>query len=285
MFYKQVVELRMSSIKLLVTNQKGGVGKSTIAANLAAYLAIQEDSSVTLIDFDKQSSSTKWVQKAPDVGIKIINPAVNFQQTGPLVLAELKRHLKQHSDSASTSVTDLTWTGGIPWEFMLEFDVLIVPSAITKFEMASSEIFILEYINNHLQQIRRKQQTILITPSRVDKNFNPEQKFLNFSNIQDCAVTPPIHFIPAIDNFVYEDFLCVSSDPDISQNFSTFGQYIAHLIHEKIIQKQENLNNVRNPSSNGSLTVLEQFKQDRAQEKTPPVTTFNKWIPNFLIKK
>lgn len=74
----------INSIKILVTNQKGGVGKSTIAANLAAYLGMQEGLKVSLIDFDKQASSSRWTKKAPDIGIAVHRGEVNYQSRASL---------------------------------------------------------------------------------------------------------------------------------------------------------------------------------------------------------
>ncbi len=43
-----------------VTNQKGGVGKTTLSMNLATYWHRQQDAPVTLIDADPQRSSERW---------------------------------------------------------------------------------------------------------------------------------------------------------------------------------------------------------------------------------
>ena len=74
-------------IKILVTNQKGGVGKSTISANLAAYFALQEGLQVSLVDFDKQASSSRWTKKAPDVGIRVSQVEINYQSAGMAIPA------------------------------------------------------------------------------------------------------------------------------------------------------------------------------------------------------
>ena len=48
--------------RIVVLNPKGGSGKTTIATNLASYLAAQGHAPV-LMDFDPQGSSVRWVKK------------------------------------------------------------------------------------------------------------------------------------------------------------------------------------------------------------------------------
>jgi chromosome partitioning protein len=50
--------------KILILNPKGGAGKTTLATNVAGYLANQ-DRSVALMDFDPQQSSMRWLKKRP----------------------------------------------------------------------------------------------------------------------------------------------------------------------------------------------------------------------------
>lgn len=61
--------------KIVVLNPKGGSGKTTLAFNLAGYLA-SAGRKVALIDMDRQGSSTRWLQnrssqRAPIHGISV----------------------------------------------------------------------------------------------------------------------------------------------------------------------------------------------------------------------
>jgi chromosome partitioning protein len=50
---------------ILVTNAKGGCGKSTIATSLAAYFA-SEGYATALVDYDPQASALSWLEQRPE---------------------------------------------------------------------------------------------------------------------------------------------------------------------------------------------------------------------------
>ena len=60
---------------IAIANSKGGVGKSTVAVHLAAWL-FEQGHSVTLADCDTQQSSSEWIREAaPQVNaVRLNNP-------------------------------------------------------------------------------------------------------------------------------------------------------------------------------------------------------------------
>ena len=72
---------------ITVANSKGGVGKSTLAVHLAAWL-YEQGHSVTLADCDTQQSSSEWIREAaPEVkAISLDNPDVILNELPLLAL-------------------------------------------------------------------------------------------------------------------------------------------------------------------------------------------------------
>lgn len=275
----------METCKILITNQKGGVGKSTISANLAAYLHIQNNQSVCLIDYDRQSSSSQWVRKAPNIGIRVEQLRLPYEDSGRLVLTEAKIGLRKYSNGIDISISDLTWAHSIPMEFLLEFDLILVPSGTSKFEMASSEIFVLEYVQKYHTQISHKQQSIMMVPSRVNSQFDSSTAFLNSQNIDVCSVAPPIFFNSKLDQHTYEDFLCVSPDDEIAKNFIAFGLSVTKKIEAwKEFQDSYLASGPLAHLNNRKISVLDTYRMKRQQEEAK-TETLGRFIPAFLRKK
>ena len=55
-------------------NQKGGVGKTTLAVNVAAHLA-RQDHKILLIDADKQGSASTWASIRSDAPFQVVSMA------------------------------------------------------------------------------------------------------------------------------------------------------------------------------------------------------------------
>lgn len=294
-------------IKILVTNQKGGVGKSTISANLAAYLAIQEDLKVSLIDFDRQASSSRWTKKAPDIGIRVSQAEINYQSTG-LALLSARANLRKYSSGAQISICDFTWTPAMSEDFMMDFDMVLIPSSSAKFEMASTEIFILEYVQKRMARLAANKQSLIVVPSRVDPGYASQGTFTNLDFLANCFIAPPVHRTPEIDSYVYQDFFCVCSDKAVAENFSAFGRYIAQKINERketiktlsisgpsinreIAKKVSVLDDYRNRAKNLGFyggAAMAELKQDSnpdaLQDASTSSSASDRFVPGFLRK-
>lgn len=56
---------------ILVASSKGGVGKSTVATNLAAYFAV-DGKATAILDADRQQSSTRWCEKRAHLATAVL---------------------------------------------------------------------------------------------------------------------------------------------------------------------------------------------------------------------
>jgi len=59
-------------MNIVVSNVKGGVGKTTTAVYLAAAAVARGYGPVTLIDADRQASAAEWLEQAPVDGVELV---------------------------------------------------------------------------------------------------------------------------------------------------------------------------------------------------------------------
>ena len=98
------------ALKILITSQKGGVGKSTLSANLAAYFSYISGKKTSLVDFDHQATSGKWVKKAYPIGINCQTVDLPNAKGSGVALLKAKEALRKSVETMEVVIVDLTWT-------------------------------------------------------------------------------------------------------------------------------------------------------------------------------
>jgi chromosome partitioning protein len=118
---------------IAVLNSKGGVGKTTIATNLAACFAV-DGRDVLLVDADPQASALEWKASRPEeaAALQIIGlPADNLHQ-------EIKRLRNKYELLIIDGGGRITKTARAA---ALAADLVLIPTLPSKYDIAATQDF------------------------------------------------------------------------------------------------------------------------------------------------
>lgn len=254
------------ALKILITSQKGGVGKSTVSANLAAYFSYISGKKTTLIDFDHQATAGKWVRKAYPIGIDCQTVDLPNAKGSGIALLKAKEALRKANEVREVVITDLTWTDVLPPDFMFEFDLVLVPSSLSRVELDST----LEFVNRFsfiFNSRMKKPPKLVIVPSRVD-NLQTYESIFSKSFNAGFFLSPPVMYSTSANDFFGTEFFVMTSKNEIRENFLEFGRSIEQLGESEADLRQATRQTPLTHKVSGS--ILDRFRAVRNAEGGSP---------------
>ncbi len=148
---------------IVVANSKGGVGKSTIAVHLAAWLH-ELGHSVVLADCDMQSSSSDWLKEAvPELRTVRLKSADEIMESVP----QLRHEAEFVVADGPGSNTDISRT------LLLCADLAIIPCKASMLEVRALSQATMAL--RHAQTVLKGKPKALIVLSMVGKNYRLTQ--------------------------------------------------------------------------------------------------------------
>lgn len=144
---------------IALVNSKGGVGKSTIAGNLAAWL-LEKGNSVVLADCDPQRSSSEWIREAsPEIDLIGFNTSDEVFEELPALKSQADYIIADGPGSQTeTSRALLMWA-----------DLAIVPCKASMFEaraLSKNTAFV-----RQAQQIRKGMPKAIAVLTMVGRDY------------------------------------------------------------------------------------------------------------------
>ena len=143
--------------KILITNNKGGCGKSTLATNLAAYFA-NEGVTTSLADYEEQGSSVELLDRRSDKFPKI--SALIGYKDGLKYIPKTTEVLVIDAPARSSN-KELT-------NLINQVDTILVPVMPSSIDMEASAKYISEILTRN--KIQNKQAKVALIANRVREN-------------------------------------------------------------------------------------------------------------------
>lgn len=152
---------------IAVVNPKGGVGKTTVATNLAGYFATQKNATM-LGDFDRQQSARQWLSLRPqgtapiqswDTGSKSVKPPAGVTH----VVLDTPAQISKQQLQDVVRVTDK----------------IIVPIQPSMFDIMATRDFLVE-LRAAFKNGKRFEDTVAVVGVRVDPRTRAAEELSRF---------------------------------------------------------------------------------------------------------
>jgi chromosome partitioning protein len=168
--------------RVIVLNPKGGSGKTTIASNLAACLAIGGQRPA-LLDLDPQGSSMRWLRKRPEDSAAIHGIA-GFERTGA-VTRSWQLRIPAECGVVVVDTPAAVEPQALP-ELTRGADAVLVPVMPSEIDIHATAKCIADLLL--VAKIRRSQNRIGIIANRVRANTLVLQSLMRFLGSLDIPL-------------------------------------------------------------------------------------------------
>jgi cellulose biosynthesis protein BcsQ len=273
--------LLSKKLKILVTNQKGGVGKSSLSTNLAAYFAIEKDQQTVLVDFDRQATSSQWIAHAkPHPKLRAESVSQVIHGGNRLSLFTARSTIRDAASRADVLVTDITWSPVLGPDILDIFDLVLIPTSLSELELLST-IGLLRDLRMSLSKAGAPK--LVLCPNKI----HPFQRKFNAMAAQRFPVpfllAPPVNQSKEFEVLHQKDFVIRSTDEDVRAKFRQFCQAIEQAA-AFVPNTASATAKTSSSTVSGALRVLHERKQN-ASSNSPMIDTSVEKIPSIISAK
>jgi len=171
----------MALQRILVTNAKGGCGKTTITTNIASHYA-QQDMNVRLFDHDSQGSSLAWINRRPE-NLNSIDGIDASRNADHRLTRSWQLRVPPETDVAvidTPAGADITELAAL----FRENDSVLIPVLPSPIDIHATAHFIKELLTTG--KARKRMVRLAVIANRVRKNtisYHALERFLFSLNI------------------------------------------------------------------------------------------------------
>ena len=231
--YLVYTDVNMDTLRILVVSQKGGVGKSTLSANLSVWFSEKAFKSTVLLDLDPHGSSSTWVKEARSSGV-VAEHCVLDDFDARRWLIDCRNRVRRYLNKVEILVSDLTWTAAMDPEILYEFDLVVVPTSVSSIELSATTRFI-EKIGWVFNSNSGIPPTLLLCPSRVSEAELATDPFSARDFSVPFMLLPPICNDDSVKQLFKKHFVFDVKESMAGQSYSRCAQSIqqAGTIHKQ----------------------------------------------------